>query len=178
MDELVYCLSNNNIRTNVEAKIMCEYTQVEYHCGHRRYLVLSWCKAIFLSTTASTRFAERRCTGMLYQETHKRCPPNIVAVEHRLEERCGESVVLVVHSNGWSSSPSRRLSETATSTTSRQADQQKGEILDYASLIDMRSSTECQSRCFVEQELDQQFQLDRLVEGHANAQPLLITHGQ
>lgn len=28
-------------------------------------------------------------TGVKYQETHKRCAPNIVAIEYRLNEKCG-----------------------------------------------------------------------------------------
>lgn len=42
---------------------MCDYTQVEFRCGHVRYTVRAWC------TT--------------YETTHKRCPPNVVAVEFR-----------------------------------------------------------------------------------------------
>ena len=39
---------------------MCDYTQVEYACGHLRYTVRAWC--------------------VKYQETHKRCPANVVAM--------------------------------------------------------------------------------------------------
>ena len=28
--------------------------------------------------------------GIKYQETHKRCPPNVVAIEYRLSEKCGK----------------------------------------------------------------------------------------
>ncbi|KAF2400953.1 hypothetical protein EJ06DRAFT_476391 [Trichodelitschia bisporula] len=49
---------------------MCDYTQVEYACGHLRYTVKAWC----------TR----------YQETHRRCPANVIAIEHRLDEKCGD----------------------------------------------------------------------------------------
>ncbi|KAF2089420.1 hypothetical protein K490DRAFT_37101 [Saccharata proteae CBS 121410] len=49
---------------------MCDYTQVQYKCTHQRFTVRAWCTK--------------------YQETHKRCPPNIVAVEYRLDEVCGE----------------------------------------------------------------------------------------
>ena len=42
----------------VVSTAMCDYTQVEYRCGHLRYTVKSWC----------TR----------YQQTHKRCPANVV----------------------------------------------------------------------------------------------------
>ena len=28
--------------------------------------------------------------GVKYQETHKRCPPNVVAIEYRLDEKCGK----------------------------------------------------------------------------------------
>ena len=37
---------------------MCDYKQVEYACGHLRYIVKAWC------TT--------------YQETQKRCPLNVI----------------------------------------------------------------------------------------------------
>ncbi|EON66801.1 hypothetical protein W97_06203 [Coniosporium apollinis CBS 100218] len=47
---------------------MCDYTQVEYSCGHLRYTVRAWC--------------------VKYQETHKRCPANVVAIEYRLDEKC------------------------------------------------------------------------------------------
>lgn len=39
---------------------MCDYTQVEFKCKHLRYTVRAWC--------------------VKYQETHKRCPPNVVAM--------------------------------------------------------------------------------------------------
>jgi len=29
--------------------------------------------------------------GIKYQETHKRCPPNVVAIEYRLSEKCGKA---------------------------------------------------------------------------------------
>lgn len=42
---------------------MCDFTQIEYKCGHLRITVRSWC--------------------ITYERTHKRCPTNIVAVEFR-----------------------------------------------------------------------------------------------
>lgn len=42
------------------ASNMCDYTQVEYKCGHLRYTVKAWCTK--------------------YQQTHKRCPANVVAM--------------------------------------------------------------------------------------------------
>ncbi|KAF2806341.1 uncharacterized protein BDZ99DRAFT_93792 [Mytilinidion resinicola] len=39
---------------------MCDYTQVHYKCSHLRYTVRAWCTK--------------------YQETHKRCPANVVAM--------------------------------------------------------------------------------------------------
>lgn len=42
---------------------MCEYTQVEFRCGHVRYTVRAWCTN--------------------YERTHKRCPPSVVAVQYR-----------------------------------------------------------------------------------------------
>ncbi|KAF2709202.1 hypothetical protein K504DRAFT_406116 [Pleomassaria siparia CBS 279.74] len=50
---------------------MCDYTQVHYKCAHLRYIVRAWCTK--------------------YQETHKRCPANVVAIEYRLDENCGSS---------------------------------------------------------------------------------------
>ncbi|KUJ07390.1 uncharacterized protein LY89DRAFT_660688 [Mollisia scopiformis] len=49
---------------------MCDYTQVEFRCGHVRYKVRAWCTN--------------------YEETHKRCPPSVVAIEFRLDQRCGD----------------------------------------------------------------------------------------
>ncbi|KAB8304799.1 hypothetical protein EYC80_004143 [Monilinia laxa] len=51
---------------------MCDYTQVEFRCGHVRYTVRAWCTN--------------------YETTHRRCPPNVVAVEFRLgeSEMCGD----------------------------------------------------------------------------------------
>ncbi|KAF1977353.1 hypothetical protein BU23DRAFT_452374 [Bimuria novae-zelandiae CBS 107.79] len=48
---------------------MCDYTQVHYKCSHLRYTVRAWCTK--------------------YQETQKRCQPNVVAVEYRIDEYCG-----------------------------------------------------------------------------------------
>ncbi|PVH74939.1 hypothetical protein DL98DRAFT_428504 [Cadophora sp. DSE1049] len=42
---------------------MCNYTQVEFGCGHRRYTVRAWCTN--------------------YEATHRRCPPAVVGVEWR-----------------------------------------------------------------------------------------------
>jgi hypothetical protein len=42
---------------------MCDYTQVEFRCGHVRYTVRAWCTN--------------------YETTHKRCPPSVVAIEFR-----------------------------------------------------------------------------------------------
>ncbi|XMA20338.1 hypothetical protein WAI453_013129 [Rhynchosporium graminicola] len=49
---------------------MCDYTQVDSRCGHRRYTVRAWCTN--------------------YETTHRRCPPAVVAVEFRLDQRCGD----------------------------------------------------------------------------------------
>ncbi|KAH8772320.1 hypothetical protein BGZ57DRAFT_824618 [Hyaloscypha finlandica] len=60
---------------------MCDYTQVEFRCGHVRYTVRAWCTK--------------------YETTHKRCPPSVVAIEfrykHRLDERCGDCRAPVIH---------------------------------------------------------------------------------
>jgi hypothetical protein len=42
---------------------MCDYTQVEFRCGHCRYTVRAWC--------------------VVYETTQIRCQPNVVAVEYR-----------------------------------------------------------------------------------------------
>jgi hypothetical protein len=46
---------------------MCDYTQVEFRCGHVRYTVRAWCTN--------------------YETTHKRCPPSVVAIEFRYVEQ-------------------------------------------------------------------------------------------
>ncbi|KAK7183642.1 uncharacterized protein CC84DRAFT_1078660 [Paraphaeosphaeria sporulosa] len=57
---------------------MCDYTQVHYKCSHLRYTVRAWCTK--------------------YQETQRRCQPNVVAVEYRLDENCG-SFARLPHQN-------------------------------------------------------------------------------
>ncbi|EAS36227.3 uncharacterized protein CIMG_01581 [Coccidioides immitis RS] len=47
---------------------MCDYTEVEYMCGHVRYLVKAWC--------------------VEYQRTQQRCSPNVVGKETR-QDHCG-----------------------------------------------------------------------------------------
>ncbi|KAK6844135.1 hypothetical protein PG995_014245 [Apiospora arundinis] len=42
---------------------MCDYTQVEYSCGHFRFRVQRWCSH--------------------YERTHRVCPPNITTGELR-----------------------------------------------------------------------------------------------
>ncbi|KAH8594791.1 hypothetical protein B0O99DRAFT_513371 [Bisporella sp. PMI_857] len=42
---------------------MCDFTQVEFKCGHARFTVRAWCQT--------------------YETTHKRCPPKVVAIEFR-----------------------------------------------------------------------------------------------
>ncbi|KAH6670178.1 hypothetical protein B0J14DRAFT_517209 [Halenospora varia] len=49
---------------------MCNYTEVELRCGHVRYIVRSWCPT--------------------YSETHKRCAPQVVAVEFKLDKECSD----------------------------------------------------------------------------------------
>ncbi|CAG8981397.1 hypothetical protein HYALB_00009609 [Hymenoscyphus albidus] len=49
---------------------MCNYTQVEFRCGHVRWTVRAWC--------------------ITYETTHIRCPPSVVAIEFRLDEQCGD----------------------------------------------------------------------------------------
>ncbi|KAG9239716.1 hypothetical protein BJ875DRAFT_1208 [Amylocarpus encephaloides] len=46
---------------------MCNYTQVEFRCGHVRWTVRAWCTN--------------------YETTHIRCPPSIVAIEFRFVPR-------------------------------------------------------------------------------------------
>ncbi|OAL42575.1 hypothetical protein IQ07DRAFT_581525 [Pyrenochaeta sp. DS3sAY3a] len=47
---------------------MCDYTAIQFKCVHKRYIVRAWCTK--------------------YQETHKRCPANVVTWEYRLDEYC------------------------------------------------------------------------------------------
>ncbi|KAK7972453.1 hypothetical protein PG994_015354 [Apiospora phragmitis] len=47
---------------------MCDYTQVEYSCGHFRFRVQRWCAH--------------------YERTHRVCPPNITTGELRGDELC------------------------------------------------------------------------------------------
>ncbi|XMA16807.1 hypothetical protein WAI453_009598 [Rhynchosporium graminicola] len=57
---------------------MCDYTQVEFLCGHRRYTVRAWC--------------------INYETTHRRCPPAVVAVEfRRLSKACNRAKLDVTH---------------------------------------------------------------------------------
>lgn len=68
---------------------MCDYTKVEYACGHLRYTVRAWCKRDLPDLTEETKLT---ClAGFKYQETHKRCPANVVAIEYRLDEKCGKA---------------------------------------------------------------------------------------
>jgi hypothetical protein len=82
--DFAVCHSCSDQRSTTQ---MCDYTQVEYACGHQRYTVKAWC--------------------VKYQETHKRCPANVIAMsvatfvlfqasnvdkkhrEYRLDEKCG-----------------------------------------------------------------------------------------
>ncbi|KAH7397548.1 hypothetical protein BKA64DRAFT_708237 [Cadophora sp. MPI-SDFR-AT-0126] len=52
---------------------MCNYTQVEFECGHRRYTVRAWCTN--------------------YETTHRRCPPAVVAVEWRRLSRTSDTTL-------------------------------------------------------------------------------------
>jgi hypothetical protein len=45
---------------SVDHTTMCNFTKVEYCCCHLRYTVRAWCDR--------------------YRQTHRRCPPNVVAV--------------------------------------------------------------------------------------------------
>lgn len=53
-------ISNQSLRIGPSSCVMCDYTQVQYKCSHLRYVVRAWCTK--------------------YQETHKRCPANVVAM--------------------------------------------------------------------------------------------------
>lgn len=50
----------NGLSSFITTGGMCDYTQVHYKCSHLRYTVRAWCTK--------------------YQETHKRCPANVVAM--------------------------------------------------------------------------------------------------
>jgi len=67
---------------------MCDYTRVEFVCTHLRYTVRAWCRlAPMVQRDRLTLILLP--TGIEYQKTHKRCPPNVVAVEYRLYDKCG-----------------------------------------------------------------------------------------
>jgi hypothetical protein len=53
-------LPTKALKIDPSLRIMCDYTQVQYKCSHLRYVVRAWCTK--------------------YQETHKRCPANVVAM--------------------------------------------------------------------------------------------------
>jgi len=48
------------LRLHLPFFTMCDYTQVEYSCGHKRFTVKAWC--------------------IKYQQTQKRCLPNVIAM--------------------------------------------------------------------------------------------------
>ncbi|KAL1998742.1 hypothetical protein VTN02DRAFT_5641 [Thermoascus thermophilus] len=47
---------------------MCDHIQVNYRCGHHRFLVTAWCT--------------------IYARTGKICPLNVVTIEDRIDEIC------------------------------------------------------------------------------------------
>ncbi|KAH7012053.1 uncharacterized protein B0I36DRAFT_340460 [Microdochium trichocladiopsis] len=47
---------------------MCNYIQIQYHCGHFRFPVQRWCH--------------------VYERTHKKCQPNVTCAEWRGDEVC------------------------------------------------------------------------------------------
>lgn len=53
-------LSLDCTNSSLRQTVMCDYTQVQFKCCHLRYLVQAWC--------------------VTYQQTHVRCPVNIVAM--------------------------------------------------------------------------------------------------
>ncbi|KAK3367343.1 hypothetical protein B0T24DRAFT_682477 [Lasiosphaeria ovina] len=48
---------------------MCDFTQIEYACGHFRWIASLWCSK--------------------YRQTHERCEPNVVHFDTR-ENECGD----------------------------------------------------------------------------------------
>ncbi|PVH70808.1 hypothetical protein DL98DRAFT_123369 [Cadophora sp. DSE1049] len=58
---------------------MCDYSKVNFRCGHRRYIVRAWCKS--------------------YEVTHKNCPPKVKATEFRWDHRCGRCRQPSIHPN-------------------------------------------------------------------------------
>jgi len=60
---------------------MCDYTKVTYQCGHVRYLVKAWYEHLHGQSCLSGYWLillyVTRCVR--YQQTHERCPPNVVA---------------------------------------------------------------------------------------------------
>ncbi|KAK8106631.1 hypothetical protein PG999_009990 [Apiospora kogelbergensis] len=65
---LVACSHISRIRSISFLPIMCDYTQVEYSCGHFRFRAQRWCSH--------------------YERTHRVCPPNITTGELRGDELC------------------------------------------------------------------------------------------
>ena len=57
---------------------MCDYTQVEYQCGHLRYVVKSVVQEIPPKSSLTSRANRAWC--IKYQATQKRCPANVVAM--------------------------------------------------------------------------------------------------
>jgi hypothetical protein len=60
---------------------MCDYTQVEFRCGHVRYTVRAWCTN--------------------YETTHKRCPPSVVAIEFRYVETYSRYPLHLTRNTDW-----------------------------------------------------------------------------
>ncbi|PVH68609.1 hypothetical protein DL98DRAFT_440850 [Cadophora sp. DSE1049] len=56
---------------------MCDYTKVNFRCGHRRYIVRAWCKS--------------------YEVTHKKCPPKVKATEFRYRNVLPITRVVNIH---------------------------------------------------------------------------------
>ena len=75
-----YVLHYRKHRVSLCKGKMCDYSEVTYQCGHVRYLVLAWC--------------------IRYQQTHERCPPNVVRIETKYGEKCGKLGCLPRFENG------------------------------------------------------------------------------
>ena len=75
---------------------MCDYTQVEYRCRHLRFVVRAWCEFLMLSPSNSLVSASViniiLFTGIKYRTSHIRCLPNVVAIEYKLVDKCGQSL--------------------------------------------------------------------------------------
>ncbi|KAF2002134.1 hypothetical protein P154DRAFT_431479 [Amniculicola lignicola CBS 123094] len=59
---------------------MCDYTEIRYSCNGVRYQVKAWCTK--------------------YQETHRRCPTNVVTIKLKPDDICSLDNFLFIPPDG------------------------------------------------------------------------------